>query len=126
MMMSLSKLEASLIASLLASKLIIFLLAIITNCWNSSSNLSIDEASRLFLIDVSCIAFLKLESITVKSCFDSFCFALFLRSIASVICLPILTIGLRLDNGSWKIMAILSPRMWYISFSVHLIKSLPS
>ena len=62
----------------------------------------------------------------LNSFLASFLFALFLRSIASVIWRPIFTIGLREDNGSWKIIDILSPLILYISSSVMDNKSFPS
>ena len=64
---------------------------------------------------------LNMVFMSLRLCFLE---ALFLRSIASVSCLPILIIGFRLDSGSWKTIAILSPRTLWNSSSGVFIRSL--
>ena len=62
--------------------------------------------------DDSTIAFSNSANVLLKACLLDFCLAFPFKSMASVSCFPIRMIGFRLERGSWKIMAILSPRIW--------------
>ncbi len=52
----------------------------------------------------------RIRSSLMRSLYMSLSLSAF-RSMASVICLPIFTMGFREDRGSWKIMPILWPRI---------------
>ena len=68
----------------------------------------------------------KAASVRLNALRDSLRFNLPLISMASVICLPTRMIGFREDKGSWKIMAILSPRTEWNPSSVSFVRSCPS
>ena len=74
----------------------------------------------------SSMAFRSIASLVLKLLRLERWLTLPFKIIASVSCLPTRIMGLRLDMGSWKIMAILSPRILWNSSSEIFKRSLPS
>lgn len=89
------------------------------------AHISLMRAASLASLAASIWVFRR-RSMSLKSLRASRRLDLFFSSMASVICLPILTMGFSEDSGSWKIIEILSPRSLCITSSGTRSRSLPS